>query len=138
VRSILGWLGAVLAVSCSNGGGIVESCLSYEPAIVQVEGRLLHVERFGPPGYGEDPEVDQRVSVPILQLAEPTKICGDPDSEVNNESFDGITEVQLDPGGTSYRMLIDADVVATGTLSRAVTGHHYTEVILRLTKLERD
>lgn len=109
-----------------------EKWLSYEPAIVELEGRLTLVPKYGPPNYGEDPKTDEKVKVPILELAEPVNVRGNSQGEVDTESFEDVEEVQLVfiTDKIRYRHLVGKRVVAKGTLFQAHTGHHYTNVLM--------
>ncbi len=42
--------------------------LSYEPAVIQLEGQLTMELKYGPPNYGEQPKTDAKVRVPVLML----------------------------------------------------------------------
>jgi len=42
--------------------------LSYEPAVVALEGGLTEEWKYGPPSYGENPKTDAKVRVPVLIL----------------------------------------------------------------------
>ena len=71
-----------MATSVLADGG----CLSYEPAKVQLSGKVSKKEAFGPPGYGDDPAHDKHESYFVLALTTPICVTGDPKSQVNNES----------------------------------------------------
>ncbi|HKR22002.1 MAG TPA: hypothetical protein VJS17_05365, partial [Pyrinomonadaceae bacterium] len=43
--------------------------LSYEPAIVELEGRLVIQNEWGPPNFGEEPLTDRKEKVPVMVLA---------------------------------------------------------------------
>jgi hypothetical protein len=89
------------------------------------------VDRFGPPNYGEDTTTDARLKVPILTLRAPVDVCGDSTAEVNSQTFRGVTEIQLvlPGGGAPSPALVNQLVKVTGTLSTAVSGHHFTDVL---------
>lgn len=129
-----GSLGLCMAalIGCGFGiGGSSQECLQYEPATVRLDGQLVQESRYGPPGYGDNPSRDQLVSVLFLRVDQPFSVCGDPDSELNQESFEAIELVQLIVTDIEYSGLIGESVVVRGRLSQALTGHHYTQVFLR-------
>jgi len=105
--------------------------LSYEPAIVDLEGKLTVEEKFGPPNFGENPKTDAKVTVPILVLIEPVSIHGNPQYFPFNVEVAGIKRIQLicEPG-TRYDRLVGKRVVLKGTLFHAHTGGHYTDVVM--------
>ncbi len=111
--------------------------LTYEPAVVQLEGNLVMEAKYGPPGYGENPKVDKKVSVPILVLSEPISVRGDPDSEINTESFEGVKKIQLAVEEKFRKDLIGKQVVVKGSLFRGHTGHHYTTLVMNVTEIRQ-
>lgn len=124
------------AVCAGNPARQPPGCLRYEPASVELRGRLDRVMRYGPPGYGETPDADQRLEVPILTLARPIDVCADPNSATNNEDVHAVTEVQLIPGRqVDTGAYVGKDVVAAGTLFRAHAGRHFTPVVMNVRSL---
>ena len=109
-----------------------DTWLSYEPSIIELKGRLTTVVKFGPPNYGENPETDKKLEVPILQLSEPINVRGDAHSPVNTRSFENVTEVQLIflRAADDYRRFVSKIVIVSGSLSQAVSGHHFTGVVM--------
>lgn len=108
--------------------------LQYEPSEVELKGKLVVVAKFGPPNWGETPDQDMKLQVPILQLAVPVNIRGDPKSETNKETFRDVREIQLQ-GLQDYEGYSDRDVVVRGTLFRAQTGWHFTKVVMSVTSI---
>lgn len=115
--------------------------LSYEPASVQLQGTLKLVSKYGPPNFGENPETDEKVQVPILELREPVSVRADPSSNLNDESAEGVTEVQLVfslKGTPAYSDLVNQNVAVTGTLYHAHTAQHYTTVLMTVETIRRE
>lgn len=112
--------------------------LHYEPEIVMLRGRLTTIVKYGPPGYGEHPESDNVEHPIILMLPRPVRVQGDPGSQLNSETFTNIIQVQLvidtsvAPGYSRY---FDHDVEVTGTLFRAHTRHHHSDVLMTVQAL---
>ena len=104
----------------------------YEPTKVELQGRLTIEQRCGPPGYGENPDTDQRVQIPVLLLSAPIDVQGDPQSDLNQETVRGVQRVQLVLEATSYRRLVGKNITVKGTLFRAITGHQYTDVVMNV------
>ena len=112
--------------------------LSYEPQTVELDGRLVIQSRYGPPNYGEDPKTDEKVRVPILVLKNGVSVL--PGQEVGYyPAVYRTTRIQLAfiDSGITYRNLIGQNVVVTGSLFHAHTGHHYTDVVLKVNSIER-
>lgn len=118
--------------SAAQAAAVQPSCLAFEPHIVDLRGRLTVQQKSGAPNYGEHPATDQKVQVPILVLDQPVDVCGDSTSQLNSESVHNVKEIQLvlPDGAHAYDRLMNQSVVVTGTLSAAVSGHHYTPVVL--------
>ena len=113
---------------------------SYEPAVVQLGGTLIVEKRFGPPNYGEDPATDAQLRIPMLLLASPVNVRGDPNDDLNNTTVTGVRKIQLIflTGGPAYKRLIGKSVVVAGTLSQAMTGHHFTPVVLTVSEVREE
>lgn len=113
--------------------------LSYEPEIVELDGRLVVQSKYGPPNYGEEPKTDQKAKVPVLLLRDRVAVLGDRGEGYNSQTVYGVRQIQLAfaYGETSHKALIGRQVVVTGTLFHAHTGHHYTDVVLKVRSIER-
>jgi hypothetical protein len=114
--------------------------LPYEPAVVELTGKLTMVTKYGPPNYGENPETDEKVKVPVLLLSRPVNVRGQPGDELNSESVRGIKEIQLvlEKLSASYRMLANQQVRVKGTLFHAHTGHHYTAALMTVRQIKKN
>ena len=113
--------------------------LSYEPQTVELDGRLVIQSKFGPPNYGEEPKTDQKVRIPVLVLSYVVSVRPSQEDGPNSEPAYRIKQIQLafNDSGTTYKNLIGKKVVVTGTLFHAHTGHHYTDVVLKVRSIER-
>ena len=112
--------------------------LPYEPATIELQGRVIVQWKYGPPNYGENPKTDRKVRVPILLLSKPVNVRGNPQDELNSESVEGIRRIQLDFFNlkTSYNQFNGKKVVVTGTLIHAITGHDYTKAVMNLQSIK--
>jgi Domain of unknown function (DUF4431) len=113
--------------------------LSYEPQTVELDGRLVLQSRYGPPNYGEQPKTDQKVKVPVLVLKNPVHVLANQEDGYNSQPVYWATQIQLAfvDNGTAYNNLIGKPVVVTGSLFHAHTGHHFTDVVLKVRSIER-
>jgi Domain of unknown function (DUF4431) len=106
--------------------------LSYEPAIVELEGRLIVERKFGPPNFGENPKTDAKMRVPILVLAKPINIHGNKEYFPFDVEIKGVRRIQLlllNVKGP-YTHFVGKKVLVEGGLSHAFTGGHYTDVVM--------
>ncbi len=113
--------------------------LSYKPAVVELQGKLNFVTKYGPPNYGENPKTDRKVKVLILVLSKAVNVRGDPNSDLNSESVEGVKQVQLAiKPGIAYKQFVGKHVKAKGTLFHSITGHHYTRVLMDMLEIKEE
>ena len=128
----------VLAMSClmffsAAAPPQEQDWLSYYPAVSRLHGKLTKISKFGKPTYGENPEKDEKVDVPVLILQTPVRIKARPASSVNNESVTNVSFVQLifppEVDG-NYSKHLDKEIVVAGTLARGHRGEHFTDIVM--------
>jgi len=120
-----------------NGGSLSASAASlrYEPSVVELGGTVVLEEHFGPPGFGEDPKTDLVELIAVLVLDEPISVEGDPQGDgLNQTSYSDVRRLQLvraytDPPFSPYA---GKHVAVSGTLYEGFTGHHHTDVLIRV------
>lgn len=129
----------VLVVVAHPSATQAQRWLSYEPETVELDGRLVLQSRYGPPNYGEQPKTDQKVKIPVLVLKYRVSVLPSQEDGYNSKPVYNTTQIQLAfvDSGTAYHNLIGKNVVVTGSLFHAHTGHHYTDVILKVRSIER-
>lgn len=105
--------------------------LFYSPALSRLEGKLTKVMKYGSPSYGEHPEQDQKIDVPILILQFPVRVKSPPASSVKTQTTN-VSFVQLIfPGESgSYSKHLNANIVVEGTLAKGIKGEHFTDVVM--------
>ena len=112
--------------------------LRYEPNVVELRGQLVRVMKFGPPNYGENPQSDAKYYIPILVLPTPIRVAADQASSINRHALTNVTFVQLLLQGedlAQYPKFGNQPIAVTGTLFRAHTGHHYTDLLMNVKKM---
>jgi hypothetical protein len=130
--------GIVIAIACflffsSEVVAQQQDWLPYYPAVSRLQGRLIKVFKYGKPSYGENPERDEKVEVPILILQTPVRLKARSTSSVNNESVTNVSFVQLSfppEVDGNYSKHLDKDIIVAGTLVRGYKGEHFTEVVM--------
>jgi hypothetical protein len=127
----------LVAFACA-GPAQAQRFLSYEPEVVELDGQLVVQSKYGPPNFGEQPKTDQKVRVPVLLLKQRVVVTGDQEDSKNSQTAYNVSQIQLAfaTGERSHTKLIGKRVVVTGTLFRAHTGHHYTDVVLNVQSIE--
>jgi hypothetical protein len=109
--------------------------LSYYPAVARIQGKLIKVQKFGKPTYGENPEKDEKIEVPILVLSTPVRIKASSVSSVNNESLTNVSFVQVifpPEMEKTWSKHLDQDTLLAGNLQRGRKGDHFTEVVMEV------
>lgn len=128
----------LILVAASTAAAQSNDWLSYEPAVVELKGKLVMEWKYGPPNFGENPRTDAKVRVPVLVLVKPVSVRGNPQDTLNAESVEGLGRMQLNLVNlkTSYKQFIGKRVLVNGTLFHAHTGHHYTKVVMEVRSLK--
>ena len=106
--------------------------LSYEPAVVELRGKLITKMYYGPPNYGEDPKTDSRETFFILLLNKPVNVRGKPDPNAGppeQVSVENVRKMEL-VLSIPHENMIGKTVIVKGTLFHAFTGHHHTDVLM--------
>lgn len=121
-----------LLLFCREAEPQQQDWLSYDPAVSRLQGNLVKVTKYGKPTYGENPEKDERVVVPILVLPTPVRVKGRSTSSVNNESLTNVSFVQLifPAEFGDYSKYLDQYITVAGTLIRSHKGDHFTDVVM--------
>jgi hypothetical protein len=89
-----------------------------------IYGNIKLQEFYGPPNFGETPELDTIEQYYILELYEPITF-------VKGEEIVTVEEIQLlFPNGIKKEIDTDWGYIIDGKLYFAETGHHHTPVIL--------
>jgi uncharacterized protein DUF4431 len=126
---------AALAQSKSS-----EGCLSYEPTVVSLKGKLVRKKFPGPPEYESIRKGDKPETFWLLTLERPLCMNEDREQPDINAAYDGILEVQLvlvPAQYRQYRNLVGQKILATGSLFGEHTIHHRTAVLLTVTNIRR-
>ena len=126
---------AALAQSKSS-----EGCLSYEPTVVSLKGKLVRKTFPGPPEYESIRKGDRKETYWFIELERPVCVNEDPEQPDINAAYDDIPEIQLavDPAQyLRYKALVGREVLASGTLLGEFNGHHHTAVFLMLKDIQK-
>lgn len=124
---------------CVAQGTSRSACLSYEPKVVKVVGVLTPKTFPGPPNYESIRKGDRAETDWLVELHSPVCVAEDKADPDLNPSQDRVIEMQLvlDPSAyKTYKRLIGKDVIVSGTLFGAHTGHHHTPVLVTVKSIE--
>ena len=135
VQAVCVVLGVVATASVA---GAAPQCLSYEPTTVELQGRLVAKVFPGPPSYQDVKCGDTPEKVWLLDLLDPICVTAKPaDRSYPAASDTRQVQLVLDPGQYSqYKDLVGREVVVSGRLFAAHTGHHRTPVLIAVGALK--
>lgn len=119
-----------------GGSGSRDGCARYEPAALEVRGRISIIDRYGPPNFGETPAQDERLRVPVLALRDTLRLCADPARPADTEAL-AVTQVQLNLArhGALGDDLRTRDVLVRGQAMLGFTGYHVLPVVLQVDEI---
>jgi hypothetical protein len=126
-------LACAIATLSAQATAQQEGWLSYSPSVVRIRGKLTTVTKYGKPTYGENPDKDEKLEVPILILQTPIRVKARQESSVNNETITNISFVQLifppqvEP---DFKKHIDHEILVAGTLTIGNRAGQFTDVVM--------
>jgi len=127
---------ATLAAFRISGGAASEP-LHYEPALVKFSGILTLEKHYGPPNFGETPNIDQVVMIPILELDVPISVAANQNDKINKRTFAGLKRVQIVSLNTSeLSKLSGKHITVEGSLFERHSSQHFTEVLIQAKNFE--
>jgi hypothetical protein len=129
-------VGVTFLVSSAVSAG---ECLSYEPAIVTLQGSVSLKAAYGPPGFGEDPMHDAHEDYLALTLDAPVCMMASSKPHTDDVAETDIKMMQLVfPNGENFqkaKQWIGKRISLNGSLYHAFTGHHHTTVLLKVKEI---
>lgn len=112
-------------------------CLKYEPENVALVGRIKAHRFAGPPNYTSVKQGDRLEVHWLLHLAQPVCVASSDPHDRFNRPEAGVSALQVViRDHRKYRRLLGKRVKVTGTLFHALTGHHYTKVLIDASDIE--
>jgi hypothetical protein len=132
ISTRLALLSAVCLIFLSRGAAPQEQqWLFYAPALSRLEGKLTKVMKYGRPTYGEHPEQDEKMDVPILILQLPVRVKSPMPSSLNTQITNvSFVQLILPSESASYSKYFDANIVVEGTLAKGIKGEHFTDIVM--------
>lgn len=112
---------------------------SYQYDSVSVITGTVTTESFyGPPGFGEHPKTDSKEEVYILTVEKPINVISkETDENATNTTKENVSKIQLImPDNNDASGYKNKTVRLTGTFFGPQTGHHHTDVLMDVQKVE--
>jgi len=112
----------------------------FEPYESELSGTFTMGIYYGRPGYGENPETDEKETAYILVLGSPIDVLADGSDEINRTRR-GISEVQLvfhSFDSIDTKAMMNRRITAKGKLFASHTAHHHRPVLMDVESLQMD
>lgn len=122
----------------SNKAAPPQNCLSYQGKIA-LKGEISRKTFAGAPNFESIAEGDQPETYWILHLAAPICVSGDESVPGGENAENNVSDIQLGLDEKQYAQYKDSlgkPVFVEGTLSHAFTGHHHTDILLKVEEIK--
>lgn len=130
-------MGLLVGASLAPPGSRAVPCLKYEPENVALVGRIQAHRFAGPPNYTSVKQGDKLEVHWLLHLARPVCVASSDPHDRFNRPEASVSALQIVIRDyRKYRRLLGKQVKVTGTLFHAITGHHYTKVLIDASDIE--
>lgn len=109
-------------------------CLPLWPAKVRLTGIIGIEQKYGPPGYGENPKRDKRMRIFVLKLTHPADVCADTSSVAPAPIARHVLTMQLTENlsAGALEKAVGISVEVFGSLRRQVWPSDFTDPIIRV------
>jgi hypothetical protein len=131
-------LGLLLGVGLSSETKPSQGCFSYEPAVATLEGKISRQTFAGRPNFESIQSGDEPETYWVIRLSK--SVCVNKGAEGTPDDLpeQGVSNVQLvlsEEQYAWYKDLPGRKVVVNGRLFHAISGHHHTSVLMKVTEI---
>lgn len=127
-----------LGLVCLAGSASASRCLTYEPDVVDIKGKLAR-ETFPARNYESIQAGDRVETYWIAVLSRPVCVTQTNKDEEIDVSYKNVRNIQLvlpdDDAYKRWRDCVGKPATVTGQLYGAHTAHHRTKVLIRVKKI---
>jgi hypothetical protein len=109
----------------------------YWPAVVKLTGTLIFERRFGPPGYGNTPDKDEKLEAPFLFLDAPITVVAAQNDPNEYETETDVTQVQISMPAEDLKKYLYQSVTVEGRLSERRWSHDFASVFIDVENLSK-
>lgn len=126
----------VVLVSCAIWCGQVAckgKAVHYEPSLVVLAGRVVMERVYGPPNFGETPNVDARYEIPVLHLDSSVCVVPDRRSGPDSDLYTDVRRIHVyfpTPPGFDIKGILNRHVTLEGTLREGAAPEDRTDVVM--------
>lgn len=107
-----------------------DNCFYFEPYEYVICGIISSRLEYGPPGYGENPNLDQKERIYLITIDSLISICP---VDSLDEKIENIKTFQISSSNyNNFDTLIGKRTSLKGWFNNATTGHHYTPALIFL------
>jgi hypothetical protein len=107
-------------------------CAPLRAVSIRLAGRLEVVHKLGPPGFGETPDKDARLTIVLLHLTRPLDVCAGTFADVNQPPVHALRVIQLSVVDPEIAKRQHDVVDAYGWLDAGSGSNDFTEILLRV------
>ena len=109
-------------------------CEALPATPLSLVGTVMQEHRFGPPGYGETPKEDERLTIYLLHLGRPFDVCAVDVHDKPPNTIHHLTTMELTGkvGADQLARAVGTTLTVFGTLEYQSGSHDFTEVIIRV------
>ncbi len=112
--------------------------VKYEPETVTVEGLMEENTGFSANAKGGDPKSDNKEKYDVIWPSQPLNVIATPAQ--THEGLDvtekNVDRIQLIGDDKMIQPLLNKKVRITGTLTHGISAHHFTKVLINVSKIE--
>ena len=127
----------VMAFMSLSNAFAASSCLDYSPKINVIEGIIKPIVFAGPPNFSSVKNGDKPEKYWVLYSTYPTCLNSNEDVDVDYANEQNVKEIQLIIDNYSkYKNMTGKSVRVYGRLIHAISGHHHTNILMDVTKIE--
>jgi hypothetical protein len=106
-------------------------CVPLRTVAVRLTGQMQEIHKFGPPGFGETPKEDVRLTIVLLRVTEPLDTCAGTFGDASQSALKGLSEIQLDGLDPSLaKVALGAIVDVYGWLDPGTSSNDFTKIVL--------
>ena len=113
-------------------------CLTYQASSVTLQGEITRKTFAGRPNFESIEDGDEPETYWILHVTQPVCVDGDQNIPNGDITENDVTDIQLildEKQYATYKELPGKSVSVTGKLLHAISGHHHTNLLMKVAEI---